>query len=273
MNTLLKLVRPLIVIDCETCGLQPDARIIEIAFQVWTAEGMKKEWRSLVNPETPIPEAAIKVHGIRDEVVQRCRECEAPRSEHDKNTDGCAAFKPWPTFKQLAANLAKGFTDCDFAGKNIFFDLRRLDFEMRRAGQPWSYAGAKIIDADRLEQLGEPRHLSDLYRKHCGEPKDAHHAMADVRMTTEVIAAQLRKYGNLPRDVAKLHEAQWPGRIDADGKFRFVDGVPCFAQWGKYAGRPMREADNGYWDFILKSTFSVEVKALAAQAKLGRFPQ
>jgi DNA polymerase-3 subunit epsilon len=284
LHQLLALTRPLIVPDVETTGLDAkDARIIEIGFQVWTSDGLQKEWRSLVNPGVPISPETTKVHGISDYAIKMCRECGFDNASHVGNaSERGHAFKPWPTFAQLAPNLAKGFTGCDFAGKNVRYDLKMFASEFARAGVAWSYLGARIIDADRLEQLGEPRTLSSLYRKHVDkEPEDAHQALADVRMTTEVIAAQLRKYQTLPRDLDLLHAAQWPGRIDPDGKFKFVDGVACFANWGKHAGKRMddpsvnlrdRRGEN-YWDFILKSDFSPDVKTLARDAKFGRFPE
>ena len=92
-------------------------------------------------------------------------------------------------------------------------------------------------------------------------------------MTTELIEAQLQKYHEIPRDLDQLHNAQWPGWIDGEGKFVFVDGVPCFGRWGKYANKPMTKADVGYWDFIARGDFSPDVKKLASEAKMGRFPQ
>lgn len=286
MKDLLTLDRPLIVLDCETTGLDVQAaRIVELGFQLFEGafpgDGPKKEWRSLVNPGVPIPADATKVHHLTDVDVTGCRVCDRPRALHlqppvgtiGNPTQECSGFRPWPAFAQLASNLAKGFSDCDFAGKNVRYDLRVLSAEFARAGVAWSCVDARILDVDRLEQLGEPRHLSDLYRKHVGRELDgAHQALADVRATTEVIAAQLTKYAKLPRDLRRLHELQWPGWIDSEGKFRFVGSVPCFSQWGKYAGRPMREADVGYWDFILSKDFSADVKALASAAKLGEYP-
>ena len=73
------------------------------------------------------------------------------------------------TFRQLAPSLAKGFVDCDLAGKNVRFDLRIIAAEMARASQPWSYTGARIIDAERLEQLAVPRSLSHLHEKYTGD--------------------------------------------------------------------------------------------------------
>jgi len=265
------------VFDVETTGLDvKTARIIELGFQRWTPEGMDKEWRSLINPGVIISAEAEKVHHISNEQLHKCRVCGKNPVDVTARMDdfcSCESFKPWPTFAQIAPNLAKGFTDVDFAGKNIRYDLRILATEFGRVQVLWSYSKARIIDADRLEQLGEPRTLSNLYKKHLGrEPVDAHQALADVRMTAEVIEAQLQKYQTLPRDLDILHATQWPGWIDPDGKFRFVDGVPCFTQWGKFKMQPMKNADKGYWKFILANDFSADVKALAQQALMGKFP-
>ena len=54
-----------------------------------------------------------------------------------------------------------------------------------------------------------------------------------------MVARQLQRYEALPRDLDALHALQWPGLIDVEGKFRFVDGVACVGNWGKHAGKPM----------------------------------
>lgn len=274
MLSLLTLDRPLVVIDCETTSLDVKAaRIVELGFQLFEVafpgDGPCKEWRSLVNPGVSIPAEATRVHKITNFAVQCCRTCNQVMPDHCL----CVVPKPWPTFHNIAANLAKGFSNCDFAGKNVRYDLRVLTGEFARAGVEWSYLRAWIIDVDRLEQLGEPRRLSDLYRKYTNsELNGAHQALVDVRATTTVIAGQLEKYAKLPRNVRQLHQLQWPDWIDSEGKFRFIDGVPCFTRWGKYAGRPMRDIDVRYWDFILLNNFSADVKTIASAAKLGKFP-
>ena len=190
IHQLLNLTRPLIVFDCETTGVDvKNDRIVEIGFQVWTTEGLQKEYRTLVNPDVPIPQSAIDAHGITDEMIQGCRSCsqggiekllkrpmrplDHPVSNEgfiSSNPDGvkgpCIEFKPWPRFRDLAANLAKGFTDCDFAGKNVRFDLRITAAEMARHGVEWSYLGARIVDIDRLEAWLNKRSLSHLHRKY-----------------------------------------------------------------------------------------------------------
>lgn len=271
ISKLLALTRPLIILDCETTGLRPEKdRIVEIGFQIhYHDDRPVREWRTLVDPECEIPRSVSEVHGIFDIDIKRCAVCGLIL----KDDCLCETPKRWPFFREIASNLAKGFSDCDFAGKNVRFDLRMVAAEMERADVEWSYAGARIICADRLEHLGEPRTLSDLYRKHCGkEPVDAHEALSDVRMTADVIAVQLQRY-NMPRSLDDLHALQWPGWIDPEGKFRFVDGVPHFGNWSAYAGQPMRAADAGFWDYVLRNKFSRDVKELARAAKLGRYPE
>jgi DNA polymerase-3 subunit epsilon len=271
----LHLTRKLVVLDTETTGINVDQdRIVEIAFQVWEPDGitgtacMTKEWRSLVNPGVPIPEAASRIHKITNDSFRCCRVCGG--SNHCECKDG---FKPWPTFKQLAANLAKGFSDCDYAGQNVRFDLRILAFEMKRNDQPWSYAGARIVDSGQLERLAVPRSLSHLHEKYVGMKHDgAHGALSDVRAAATVIMKQLEQHPTLPRDVETLHKAQWPGELDEGGKFKIIDGIAT-CQFGKYRGKAMREIPNDYWDWLIKSDFPPDVKLLAELAKLGKFPE
>jgi DNA polymerase-3 subunit epsilon len=279
LHTLLTLERPLLVFDLETTSLDVNvARIVEIGFQVWTAEGLKKEWRSLVNPSIPIPPESTKTHHITDLMMKQCRKCGMELDTHPIGKTGettvanCIDPSPVPTFNQLAPNLATGFANCDYAGKNVRYDLQVMAAEMKRAGVIWDYMQTKIIDVDRLEQLGEPRTLSHLYKKHLGHDMvDAHSALADVRATTELIEAQLKKYQALPRSLDLLHEAQWPGYVDSSGSFRFVNGVAT-CNFGKHRGKPMKNIPTSYYDWLISADFSDEIKTLAGQAKLGSFP-
>jgi DNA polymerase-3 subunit epsilon len=275
LHQIFTLTRPLIVVDTETTGVDTRTdRIIELGFEMWTSEGLTREYRTLVNPGIPI-ENAHTGHGITDDAFKKCRTCDLPLGPAC-----CTEPRGWPSFKQLAENLARGFTNVDFAGKNVRFDLRILTSEFARAGVPWTIGNARIIDNDRLEAWLNKRSLSHLYRKYTGEKHDgAHGAMADVKASRVVLQHQMDSVTqnedeatSLPRDLDALHALQFPGMIDLDGKFQFVDGVPCFSQWGKHAGKPMKVADVGYWDWLIKSDFSIEVKRIAELAKLGQFP-
>ena len=288
LSKLLNITKPIVCVDCETTGLDVQTcRVVELAFQVFYHDGRPiKEWHTLIRTDVQISAEVSAIHGITSDTLGNCQICRHSKDEHpvmqcEEIVGPCETFKPWPTFKQLAASLAKGFTDVDFCGQNVRYDLRILQAEMNRCNQPWSYAGAKVIDSKVLEQLAVPRTLSALYKKYTGQDHDgAHGAMADVKATVDVITGQLSTYLTIPRDVEKLHAAQWPGWIDSEGKFVFVNGVPCFSRWGKYGGRPMRDPEvnrpgrNGtYWDFILGGTFGEDVKQIASDAKLGKFPE
>jgi DNA polymerase-3 subunit epsilon len=299
IHHLLNLTRPLVVPDTETTGVDTqNDRIVELGLRVYDAGGLKSEWRSLIDPGMQIPPATTKVHGYTNEMMKGCRRCGQPEFTHiaclrdgslgvhtDEQDKGrciyCDApsheFKIIPRFSQIAEKLARGLTDCDFAGKNVRFDLRILSSEFARAGVRWEYASARIVDADRLEALLHPRDLSTLYRKYTGkELEGAHGALSDVAGSVEVICAQLEAPNTPwpPQDLDALHRLQWKNWIDPDYKFAFDDeGVPCFTRWGKHALRPMREVPVDYYDFILKSDFSPDVKRIAGEAKLGKFPE
>lgn len=269
MHTLLKLTRPLFCVDTETTGIDTSIdRIVELGFQEFAAEGLVKEWRSFINPGMPIPASVTRVHGIDNARMICCNEC-----GQDNERCRCTRFKPVPAFSQIAPSLAKGFSGCDFAGKNVRFDLRIIAAEMRRAGVEWSYSRARIVDAERMEQLAVPRHLSDLHEKYTGKKHDgAHGALSDARAAATVIVKQLEAHPTLPRDLDELHKLSWRGWLDEEGKFKMIDGVAtcCF---GKWRGKAMRDIPVDYFDWLLRSDFPADVKALAEAAKLGSFPE
>lgn len=283
---MITLTRPLILLDTETTGFDTDNdRIIELGFQVYEGEfpgnGPTREWRSYINPGVPIPPATTAVHHITDAMVQNCQICmrEAADPIHSEDmlltVEGERhAYKPAPTFRQLAPYLVKGLTNCDFGGKNIRYDLRITAAELARAGEVWDYIGARIVCADRLEALALPRDLGTLHEKYAGRKHDdAHGALSDARASATVIHGQLGMYPCLPRDLEAIHAASWPGWCDTEGKFRVVDNIP-YVTFGKYRWKPMASVPMDYWDFLLsrKASFSPEIKAIASAAKLGRFP-
>lgn len=273
IHQLLPLARPLFVLDTETTGTDPqNDRIVEIGVQRWEATGLTKEWRTFVNPGIPIPASATKIHNISSFTLLCCQTCGLIPDDVAPDRCRCETPRKVPTFKQLAMNFSKGFINCDYLGQNVRFDLRILAAEFARAGIAWSYAGARIIDSYQLERLAVPRSLSHLHEKYVGMKHDgAHGALSDVRAAATVVAKQLEAH-DLPRDLDALHAAQWPGELDEGGKFKMIGGVAT-CQFGKWRGKPMRDIPIDYYDWLLKSDFPADVKALAAEAKMGRYPK
>lgn len=254
LNTVLKLDRPLVCLDVEThAKLPPEkGRICELGFKIFYPDDRPpKAWESLIDPTVPIDSDATTVHGITD-------------------TDVFGK----PRFQDLAENLLLGFNDCDFCGYNIRFDLRAIHAEMLRAGKTWSYENARLIDALRIWQVGKPRTLSDAVREFCGrEPTDAHRALADTEDAIDATVGMLERFTEMPRTVQALHDLCFKDavRIDAEGKFQWMNGKPCIA-FGKHSGTPINRLDPNYLQWILKSDFPPDTKKIVDAALRGVFP-
>ena len=66
----LVLTRPLVCVDLEATGVWPGQdRIVQIATASIFPDGSLSTWSSLVNPEQPMPPAALAIHGITDAMV------------------------------------------------------------------------------------------------------------------------------------------------------------------------------------------------------------
>ena len=260
LATHLVLTRPLVCVDLEATGVWPGQdRIVQIATASIFPDGSVSTWSSLVNPEQPMPPAALAIHGITDAMVASA-----------------------PTFAQLAPTIEPLLSDCDLTGYNVErFDRRLLAAEFRRAGVEDPTVGAHVIDAYTIFVRREPRSLDAALRFYGVEEgqadRQAHDAGSDVEATVAVLAAQLTTYPDLPKTVDELHT--WlhpsdPNHIDADGKLVWRDGVATVA-FGAQAGTSLADLaanDRSFLEWVLRKDFSDEVKAIVRDALEGRFP-
>jgi DNA polymerase-3 subunit epsilon len=263
LHEVLNLTRPLLGLDLETTGVDPrTSGIVEVGLEIMIPGKPVKEYRTLVNPLMPIPPAASAIHGITNEMV-----------------------KDAPTFLQLAANFHSGMRDCDFAGYNAWFDLRQLAEEFKRAAFQWDYERAFVLDGMRLWQVAEGRTLTHAVNRwirggatdqefydECDVEGQAHNALYDVKMSTRVIAAQLKANPQFPRDPEGLHKLLWPDRFDAEGKLRWVDRELCFT-FGEHRNKPIRNVPKGYLIWVSGKDFSDRVKETCRNAMKGIYPE
>ena len=247
-------------VDLEATGVWPGHdRIVQIATASIFPDGSVSTWSSLVNPEQPMPPAALAIHGITDAMVASA-----------------------PTFAQLAPTIEPLLSDCDLTGYNVErFDRRLLAAEFRRAGVENPTVGAHVIDAYTIFVRQEPRSLDAAVRFYGVEEgqadRQAHDASSDVEATVAVLAAQLNTYPDLPKTVDELHT--WlhpsdPNHIDADGKLVWRDGVATVA-FGAQAGTSLADLaanDRSFLEWVLRKDFSDEVKAIVQDTLAGRFP-
>lgn len=253
----LKLERPLAIFDLETTGTRPDQdRIVEVSVLVLRPSGAEELYTQRVNPGVPIPAGAAAVHGIRDEDVAQ-----------------------EPPFREIAPRLLELLEGADLAGFNVIgYDLPLLEAEFARARVPFRRDGRRLVDAQRIFHMREPRTLSAALRFYTGrEHAGAHGAEADVRATAAVLDAQIERYDDLPRDVEGLARACVPDDwVDAQGKIRWVDGEAAF-EVGKHRGKTLRTVvgeDPSYLRWMAdRSDFPPDTRAIVADALQGRFPR
>lgn len=282
LNQVLILTRPLVLLDLETTGLDPaEARAVELGMRIHKPDVEPISYRTLIRPDVPIPKESTDTHGITDEMVNACRECGKMKEDalHYDSADGERAheFKPWPTWRDLAASIAKGFTDCDFGGMNIKYDLAVAAAEQERSGYVLDYSTSALIELKRMWEILEPRNLTAAVRHWLGrDHKGAHGALADIEETEEVILKMLDLGKDLlPDSVKALGELLFPRKpnwIDSEGKFVFINGVPSFGNWGKHKGQPLH-LNKSYLQWMYGASFTREVKVIIDRCLAGDWPQ
>ncbi len=254
----LQLERPLVVFDIESTGVMPARdRIVELAVLKIYPDGHTQNTVRRLNPEMPIPAGATAIHGITDADVANC-----------------------PTFLLIAEKLYNYLADCDLAGYNITgFDIPMLEAEFRRAGFEFKVDDRKVIDAYNIFCKLYPRTLTAAYQFFCGkELEGAHGAAADTNATWEVLLGQLERHPELPRELGALSDfcdLTGPDAVDRTRRFKWRDNE-VIVNFGKNAGRTLRELaaeDPGFLRWITRSDFSDEVKEIASNALLGKFPE
>ena len=266
----LNLVKPLVIFDLETTGLDlVKDRIIQISYIKVNPDGSEERGNELVNPEKPIEPIITQLTGISNEDVK------------DK-----------PTFKQLGAVLADKFTGCDFAGFNSnHFDIPLLAEEFLRAGIDFDFSKCKM----------ERRNLAAAYKFYCGrkmeEDFEAHRADQDTEATYRVLMGELDKYAPganedpdkvLENDMQKLAEfsrtnnnVDFAGRI-VWGEVKDRNGNPVLDEegnpkltevfnFGKHKGIPVADVlhiDPGYYSWILAGDFTYNTKQVLTRIRL-----
>lgn len=263
----LKLKKPLAVFDIEATGINIcHDRIVELSIAKIFPTGEKeiKTWR--IHPEMPIPAASTKIHGITDEDVKDC-----------------------PPFKTLAKEISKFFEGCDLGGFNLIkFDVPMLVEEFLRANVEFDIANRKIVDAQRIFHMMEPRTLSAAYRFYCEKNlENAHSAEADTLATFEVLDAQMARYDGkkvpndkdetvviIENDVNALAKISFSNQVDFANRMVFNDKNEEVFNFGKYKDKKVSDilkTDPSYYDWMMKGDFPLDTKRRLTEIKLRGF--
>ncbi len=240
---MLKLTKPLAVIDLETTGTNLGTdRIVEIAIVKVLPDGNRSVKRKLINPEMPIPVTSSNIHGITDEMV-----------------------KDAPTFRQVAHELKQMLDGCDIAGYNSNrFDIPLLMEEFLRVQVEFDMKGRRMVDVQKIFHQMEQRTLGAAYKFYCNKTLEgAHSAEADATATYEVLVAQTEKYETLGTTVDSIIKCIGEDLIvDFARRFVMENGVEVF-NFGKYKGRAVADvlkAEPQYYDWMMKGDFPQHTK-------------
>ncbi|WP_339713377.1 exonuclease domain-containing protein [uncultured Kriegella sp.] len=250
----LKLTKPICFFDLETTGTNvAKDRIVEISILKVFPNGNKESKTWLVNPEMPIPDEVVAVHGISNEKVAN-----------------------EPTFSVLAKEVHAMIKDSDLGGFNSDrFDIPLLAEEMLRANIDFDMKNTAAVDVQTIFHKMEKRTLGAAYKFYCDKDlTDAHSAAADTKATYEVLLSQLDRYPELENNVKKLAEFSTHRRFaDFAGFLGYDEDDEEIFAFGKHKGKKVLDVlDNepGYFGWILNADFPLYTKKVLTQIKLSR---
>lgn len=260
----LNINKPLAFFDLETTGINiSNDRIVEISILKVQPNGSQEIKTLKINPTIPIPEEVSEIHGIYDKDVADA-----------------------PTFKEVAKELASFLKGADLGGYNLLkFDIPLLTEEFLRAEIDFNIDSCRIIDAQRIFYLMEPRTLSAAYKFYCNKELDgAHSAEADTIATYEVFKAQIAHYqgtkikdknGNLiepiKNDIQALHDLNANRFADLVGRLAYNSKNEVVFNFGKHKNKLVADvfkSEPSYYDWMMRGDFALSTKKKLTEIKL-----
>jgi len=185
----------------ETTGLNAGLgdRVVEIGcIELLSRRVTERHFHQYVNPERPIEEGALKVHGLTDEFLA------------DK-----------PKFAEVAAAFLDYVRGAELVIHNASFDVEFLDAELERAGLG-RLAGhvAGVVDTLALARElhpGRRNSLDALCERYAVDNahRTLHGALLDARLLAEVYLAMTRGQDSLMMELDAPAELAAAARIDA----------------------------------------------------------
>lgn len=265
-NHSLKLKKPVAFIDLETTGINiAKDRIVEISIAKANIDGTVETRTKRINPGIPIPLESSLIHGIYDEDVAN-----------------------EPTFKQIAKSMAQFLEGCDLAGFNSNrFDIPMLVEEFLRVdNNVFDVKNRKLIDAQRIFHLMEPRTLSAAYKFYCKKTlENAHSAEADTLATLEVLCAQVEMYDGVKltddkgqeyepvkNDMEVLHKLSSNNIVDFAQRMALNKEGEVVFNFGKNNGKKVTDVlsrEPQYYDWIMNNDFPMDTKRKLTEIKLN----
>jgi DNA polymerase III subunit epsilon len=242
----LKLIKPLVIFDLETTGLNiTQDRIVELAMIKVNVDGSEEILNQRINPEMPIPIETSMIHGI-----------------YDKDVVGM------PTFKTFAETVVNFIGDADLAGFNSNkFDIPVLSEELLRVGNEFDMSARHFVDVQNIFHKMEQRTLAAASIFYCNtEIENAHNALADTQATWNVLKAQVERYDSIEGEVSELANLSQYGtmsNLDFAGRLAINDKGEAVYNFGKHKGKTIKEvmkSEPGYYGWMIDADFPLYTK-------------
>ncbi|HMB31418.1 MAG TPA: exonuclease domain-containing protein [Desulfohalobiaceae bacterium] len=161
------------VFDLETTGLRPDSgdEIISVsAVRVVNNKIIFEEsYNQLINPQRPIPEESIRIHGIRPEILQG-----------------------QPLVEEVLPDFQQFIKETVLVGHNIDFDLRFLHLKEKKLGLSFDHPSLDILFLSCLVQPNQEDHSLEGIAQRLGTNVYARHtSFGDALTAAEILLSLL----------------------------------------------------------------------------------
>ncbi|MFM9913103.1 MAG: exonuclease domain-containing protein [Methylophilaceae bacterium] len=202
-------MQPLAFVDLETTGATATVdRITEIGIILVDEAGVR-EWSTLVNPQTRIPEFIERLTGITNEMVEDA-----------------------PTFDRVANEVAALLAGHTFIAHNARFDYGFLKNEFKRLDRSFKATVLCTVKLSRKLYPTFPRHnLDSLIERHGLQVTDRHRALGDAKLIHQFwnhIKLEFPKEA-IDEAVSKLTaRSSLPSNIDASVIDELPDGAGVY---------------------------------------------
>lgn len=238
---MIKLSRPLVVIDLEATSTHPEsARIIQVSAKRLVPgddgkpEDSENHLTRLVDPDTDIPKRVQELTGLTQEYVER-------EGEY---------------WEQVAYELSPIIKDADLMGYNIVgYDYPLLHSEYRRINENVPGPDERmLIDPYHLEKKIRPLTLENVYEWYVGEVLEgAHNAEADVNACWHVLMGQMKAEGMGGMTPEEIVQKQRGPFLDEGRKLKRNDEGDIVLCFGKHEGKTLgdvKKNHSGYIDWM-----------------------
>lgn len=196
---------PMVVIDVETTGFEPDEdRIIEVGMIHMFQGEVTDSWGQLIDPRRDVPPEVVKLTGIQPEdLVGK------------------------PTFDQVAAEVASRLEGRGVVAYNLAFDRMFVSAELERHGFAWPDKNPifdPLVFAKHFHREHRRHNLGEVSKRLGIDLLEAHRAVDDATVAGHILFAFRDELPPRLEDLQIL-QRQWVIQQDAEQKFRFKRSI------------------------------------------------